>query len=164
MIFQVSPGRRRQHKEAGSRTKTLSKEAQNRSQMCETTSHFQPPALELPQKVLQEVRMASEIAAKAPKSTRESFQEQARLPQARFLNAPPKNLHRGKPTWRPRRPRRAPEDHLGPPGRAKFDPRVAKFDPRGFLFGTPGRRFFNPLRAPFLLCSRHLARRNARSD
>ena len=70
--------------------------------MCETTSHFQPPALELPQKVLQEVRMASEIAAKAPKSTRESFQEQARLASGTVFACPTEKSTSGEADLAPK--------------------------------------------------------------
>ena len=121
MIFQVSPGRRRQHKEAGSRTKTISKEAQNRSQMCETTSHFQPPALELPQKVLQEVR-TSEIAAKAPKSTRESFQEQARLASGTVFECPTEKSTSGEADLAPKTSQEGSRRPFGTPRASSFQP------------------------------------------
>ena len=137
--------------------------------MCETTSHFQPPALELPQKVLQEVRMASEIAAKAPKSTRESFQEQARLASGTVFECPTEKSTSGDADLAPKT---APEDHLGPPGGRNLTPGGRNLTPGVSFLGPPGVDFSTPCERLShaggailcLLCSRHLARRNARGD
>ena len=72
----------------------------------------------------------------------------------------------------PKTPQRAPEAHLGPPGGRNLTPGGRNLTPGASFFGPPGVDFSTPCEPLShaggailcLLCSRHLARRNARSD
>ena len=66
-------------------------------------------------------------------------------PKSRPCNFPSPPFPPRAPSSGPPGAQDAPEGSGSPSG----TPRGAKFDPRGFLFWTPGRRVFNPLRAPF---------------
>ena len=81
--------------------------------------------------------MASEIAAKAPKSTRESFQERSRLASGTVFEGPTEKSTSGEADLAPKTPQEGSRRPVGtPPG--------TKFDPQWFLFGPPGRRCFTP--------------------
>ena len=66
--------------------------------------------------------MASEIAAKAPKSTRESFQEQARLASGTVFECPTEKSTSGEADLAPKTSQESSRRPFGTPRGAKFDP------------------------------------------
>ena len=81
--------------------------------------------------------MASEIAAKAPKSTRESLQVQSRLASGTVFEGPTEKSTSTETDLAPKTPQEGSRRPVG-------TPQGTNFDLQWLLFGPPGRRFLTP--------------------